>query len=158
ILRAGGSALDAAIAAQLVLNLVEPQSSGIGGGGFVLHWDERAHQLRSYDGRETAPADIEPDVFMDPSGQPRAFWDAVHSGNSAGTPGLLRMLALAHMRHGRLPWHALFEPAIRLAQEGFAVSRRLNVLLAEAGPAQFNASARAYFFSADGRPRAVGER
>ncbi len=158
ILRAGGSALDAAIAAQLVLGLVEPQSSGIGGGGFLLHWDQRVRRLRTYDGRETAPAAIAPDVFMGPDGKPRGFWDAVNSGESVGAPGLLRMLAMAHASHGKLPWPALFEPAIKLAGDGFAVSGRLNRLLAERGPERFDAAARAYFFDAVGQPRAVGEK
>jgi gamma-glutamyltranspeptidase/glutathione hydrolase len=158
ILTAGGSAVDAAIAAQLVLGLVEPQSSGIGGGGFLLHWDERTRRIRAYDGRETAPAAIAPDVFMEPGGKPRGFWDAVTSGESVGVPGLLRMLALAHARHGKLPWRRLFEPAIALADAGFEVSARLNRLLAERGAQRFDAAARAYFFDASGAPRAVGER
>ena len=158
VLRAGGSAVDAAIAAQLVLGLVEPQSSGIGGGGFLLHWDERTRRIRAYDGRETAPAAIAPDVFMESGGKPRSFWDAVTSGESVGVPGLLRMLALAHARHGKLPWRKLFEPAIALAEAGFEVSPRLNRLLAERGAHRFDTAARAYFFDARGEPRAVGER
>src|SRR5688572_9639137 len=117
ILRAGGSALEATIAVQMVLGLVEPQSSGIGGGAFLLHWSQRDKRLRSYDGRETAPA-----AAREPQ--------AMASGAAVGVPGVLRMLEQAHRRHGRLSWSRLFEPAIRLAEEGFAVSPRLNRLLA----------------------------
>ncbi len=156
ILRAGGSAVDAAIAAQLVLNLVEPQSSGIGGGAFLLHWDERARRLRSYDGRETAPAGVSPAVFLAPDGKPRGFWEVVTSGDSVGVPGVVQMLAIAHKRHGRLAWAKLFEPAIALAEKGFPVSHRLNALLATRGPERFDATARAYFFDAAGKPLGVG--
>lgn len=158
ILRAGGSAVDAAITAQLVLNLVEPQSSGIGGGAFLLHWDERMGTLGSFDGRETAPAGLEPDAFQTTDGKPRDFWDVLRSGASVGTPGLVRMLALAHARHGRLPWRRLFEPAIALAEGGFTVSHRLHTLLDARGPDNFDATARDYFFTKDGKPRAIGSR
>ncbi|MEY8876269.1 MAG: gamma-glutamyltransferase, partial [Leptothrix sp. (in: b-proteobacteria)] len=110
MLQAGGSAVDAAIAAQLVLGLVEPQSSGIGGGAFLLHWD--GQQLQSYDGRETAPAGVSERLLLDAAGQPLAFHTAAVGGRAVGVPGVLRMLALAHRRHGRLPWATLFEPAI----------------------------------------------
>jgi gamma-glutamyltranspeptidase/glutathione hydrolase len=158
ILRAGGSALDAAIAAQLVLNLVEPQSSGIGGGAFMLHWDRRARQLSSYDGRETAPAGAMPDLFLTAEGKPMRFPEAVFGGASVGAPGVVRMLALAHARHGRLPWAKLFAPAIGLADAGFTVSPRLGKLLARRGHDRFDAAARAYFFDAAGQPRQPGER
>ena len=101
ILRAGGSAVDAAIAAQMVLNLVEPQSSGIGGGGFMLHYDAETRHVTAYDGRETAPAAVTPELFLDAGGAPLGFWDAVIGGRSVGVPGLLGMLALAHRDHGR---------------------------------------------------------
>ena len=156
ILRAGGSAVDAAIAAQIVLNLVEPQSSGIGGGAFLLHWDERARKLQSYDGRETAPAGVSPAVFLGPDGKPRGFWEVVTSGDSVGVPGLVQLMALAHRRHGRLAWAKLFEPAIALAEKGFPVSHRLNALLATRGPEHFDATARAYFFDNAGKPIAIG--
>ena len=158
MLRKGGSAVDAAIAAQLVLNLVEPQSSGIGGGAFLLHWDAKARDLASYDGRETAPAAARPDRFLTEAGAPMGRRAAVLSGRSVGVPGLLRMLALAHGKHGRLPWRELFAPAIRLAEEGFPVGRRLNMLLTRAGPERFGPTARRYFFDADGKPRPVGHR
>jgi len=130
VLVRGGSALDAAIAVQLVLGLVEPESSGIGGGAFLLYWSEREHRLTSYDGRETAPAAAKPDRFLDASGAPLAWHDAVLSGRSVGVPGVLRMLERAHSVHGRLPWAELFRPAIDLAERGFAPSPRLQRLLA----------------------------
>jgi gamma-glutamyltranspeptidase/glutathione hydrolase len=156
ILRAGGSALDAAIAAQLVLNLVEPQSSGIGGGGFLLHWDSALHKLSTYDGRETAPAAARPDRFLGPDGKPIPFEEAIESGLSVGVPGVLRLLELTHARHGRLRWSRLFQPAIRLAESGFPVSPRLHALLASDPALARNAAARAYFYDAGGRAWPVG--
>src|SRR5258706_278194 len=126
ILRAGGSALDAAIAAQLVLNLVEPQSSGIGGGAFLMHWNEADRRVAAYDGRETAPAAARADRFLRTDGTPMGIGEAIASGRSVGAPGVLRVLELAHSKHGKLPWRRLFEPALRLADEGFAVSPRLH--------------------------------
>jgi len=155
MLRAGGGAVDAAIAAQMVLGLVEPQSSGLGGGGFLLHWGAAARKVTSWDGRETAPAAARPDRFLD-SGRPIPFGRAVKSGLSVGVPGLVAMLEAAHARHGRLPWAQLFEPAIRLAETGFAVSPRLAQLLAATPPATFSPEARAYFYDGAGRPRPVG--
>ena len=130
ILEQGGSAVDAAIAVQLVLGLVEPESSGIGGGAFLLYWSQAEKKLRSYDGRETAPAAARPDRFVK-SGKPMEFMDAVVGGRSVGVPGALRMLELAHRRHGRLAWRELFTPAIELAERGFALSPRLHAVLAE---------------------------
>jgi len=158
ILHAGGSALDAAVAAQLVLNLVEPQSSGIGGGAFVLHWDEAQQRISAYDGRETAPAAARPDRFLRPDGAPMTVPEAIASGRSVGVPGVLRVLALAHGKHGRLPWRRLFEPAIRLAEEGFAVSPRLHRLIAADPLLRRNAAARAYFYLPGGDPLPVGHR
>ena len=155
MLRLGGSAIDAAIAAQLVLNLVEPQSSGIGGGGFLLHWDQQQHRLSSFDGRETAPHSARPDRFMK-NGQPMKFRQAVPGGLSVGTPGLLKMLEQAHKKQGRLPWGQLFQPALQLARKGFAVSPRLNALLHKADPKKFGARARAYFFNPQEKPWPVG--
>jgi gamma-glutamyltranspeptidase/glutathione hydrolase len=123
VLRRGGNAIDAAIATQLVLNLVEPQSSGIGGGAFLVYWSAAEGQVVSFDGRETAPAAARPDRFLDASGKPLAFYDAVVGGRSVGTPGVLRVLELAHRRYGRLAWAALFAPAIELAETGLP-SRR----------------------------------
>jgi gamma-glutamyltranspeptidase/glutathione hydrolase len=158
ILRAGGSALDAAIAVQMVLNLVEPQSSGIGGGAFLLHWDARAKRVSVFDGRETAPAAARPDRFLRADGTPLSLPEAIGSGNSIGVPGVLRMLQLAHTKHGRLPWRRLFEPAIRLAGQGFAVSPRLHRLIAADPLLGRFAAARAYFYLPDGSPLPVGHR
>ncbi|HEU4645809.1 MAG TPA: gamma-glutamyltransferase family protein [Burkholderiales bacterium] len=125
ILRAGGSAADAAIAVQLVLGLVEPQSSGLGGGAFVLHWSDQERRVRSYDARETAPAAARPERFLDRHGNSEQFMAAVTSGRSVGVPGVPRLLETLHRKHGRLPWARLFEPAIRLADQGFIKTRRL---------------------------------
>ena len=156
MLRAGGSAVDAAIATQLVLNLVEPQSSGIGGGAFILHWHAGDKKLVTYDGREQAPAAAQPGRFLQDDGSPRRLRDAIFGGLSIGVPGLVRVMALAHDRHGKLPWAKLFEPAIRLSKRGFAVSRRLNLLLRWIGAAGFSPAARAYFFDADDSARPTG--
>ncbi len=155
ILRQGGSAVDAAIAAQLVLGLVEPQSSGLGGGAFVLHWDDAGRELRTYDGRETAPAAAKPDRFLR-NGSPIPFDTAVHSGLSIGTPGLVRLLEAIHRAHGKLDWARLFEPAIALAAGGFPVSPRLSFMLRWRGADSFDAAARAYFFDENGQARPVG--
>jgi len=155
ILRRGGTAVDAAIAMQLVLGLVEPQSSGIGGGAFMLVHDAKRNRLVAYDGRETAPAAARPDRFLDANGRPQPFNDAVSGGRSVGVPGVVALLAETHARHGRLPWAQLFGPAIALAERGFAVSPLLHdTLVGERTLAQ--ARARAYFFDDAGRPRAVG--
>lgn len=156
ILRAGGTAVDAAIAVQMVLGLVEPQSSGIGGGLFLLHWDEKQGAVKSYDGRETAPMAAKEGRFFDARHRPMERYDAIASGLAVGTPGALRALELAHRRHGRLPWARLFEPAIRLAREGFPLSRRLNRLLQHERYLALNAEARALFYAADGQPKPVG--
>ncbi|PKD44885.1 gamma-glutamyltransferase [Rhodohalobacter barkolensis] len=128
IIQAGGSAVDAAIAVQMVLTLVEPQSSGIGGGAFLLNWD--GEQVYAYNGRESAPAAADENHFLDENGDPLPFRDAVRSGKSVGVPGTIAMLKQAHERHGVLPWSELFEPAITLAENGFKVSPRLSQLLA----------------------------
>lgn len=154
ILRAGGSAVDAAIAVQMVLSLVEPQSSGIGGGAFLLHFDGR--RVQAFDGRETAPAGATPQMFLDADGKPLAFMQAVASGRSVGVPGAVAMLAQAHRQHGKLPWARLFDPAIELAEQGFAVSPRLNGLLATETALKADPVAAAYFYQADGTPHPVG--
>ena len=158
ILRAGGSALDAALAVQLALNVVEPQSSGIGGGAFLLHWQEDSKRTSAYDGRETAPAAARPDRFLRPDGSPMTLGEAIPSGRSVGVPGALRMLELAHRRHGSLPWRALFAPAIRLAEEGFEVSPRLHRLIAADPLLRRNAAARAFFYLPDDRALPAGHR
>jgi gamma-glutamyltranspeptidase/glutathione hydrolase len=156
ILRAGGSATDAAIAIQFVLNLVEPQSSGIGGGAFMLHWDEAARKVTTLDGRETAPAAAKPDRFIGPDGRPMRFVDAVVGGRSVGVPGTLKLLEEAHRRWGRLRWPQLLAPAIALAEDGFAVSPRLNGLLSGERHLAKDARAAAYFYEPDGRAKAIG--
>jgi gamma-glutamyltranspeptidase/glutathione hydrolase len=130
LLKRGGSAVDAAIAVQMVLGLVEPESSGIGGGAFLVHWSQAEKKVRTYDGRETAPAAAMPHRFLDKDGRPLGFFDAAVGGRSVGVPGVLRMLELAHRAHGRLPWAELFRPAIELAEKGFAPSPKLQALLA----------------------------
>ncbi len=155
ILKQGGSAVDAAVAVLLVLNLVEPQSSGIGGGAFMLVHDAKRHKLLAYDGRETAPGAAKSDRFLDAAGKPLRFIEAVVGGRSVGVPGVVALLAEAHRRHGRLPWAQLFAPAIELARHGFAVSPLLYRSLA-AEKHLDQARAQAYFYAAPGRPHAVG--
>ena len=158
ILRAGGSAVDAAIAVQMVLGLVEPQSSGIGGGAFLLHWSQAQKRVRSYDGRETAPQSAGLDRFLDASGQPLARELAIESGRSVGVPGVLRMLELAHSRHGRLPWRRLFESAIRLAESGFPMSPRLNRLLERESALRNDPAARRLYYGDGDRAKPLGAR
>ncbi len=154
ILKQGGNAVDAAIAVQLVLGLVEPQSSGLGGGAFLLLHDAKANRLIAYDGRETAPAAATPDRFMQ-DGKPMSFYAAVVGGRAVGVPGTVRLLEVAHRQHGKLNWSALFAPAIALAEQGFAVSPRLHALLA-AERHLTQPRARSYFYAADGKPLPVG--
>jgi gamma-glutamyltranspeptidase/glutathione hydrolase len=156
VIRRGGSAVDAAIATELVLGLVEPQSSGLGGGGFLLHYAARDAKLEAYDGRETAPAAAKPNRFLGANGQPLDWPAAVISGKSVGVPGLLRLFELAHRRHGKLLWPKLFEPAIRLAQEGFPISPRLNALVAADRFLPLDANARRYFYLPDGKAKPAG--
>jgi gamma-glutamyltranspeptidase/glutathione hydrolase len=160
ILREGGGAVDAAIAVQLVLSLVEPQSSGVGGGAFMLFYDVPRNggkpQITAYEGRETAPAAATPDMFLADNGRAASFATVGVGGLAVGVPGVMRMLELAHREHGRLPWAKLFEPAIELADQGFPVSTRLHALLDG-----FKRFARAddfrrYFYDANGEPRPVG--
>jgi gamma-glutamyltranspeptidase/glutathione hydrolase len=154
ILKQGGSAIDAAIAVQLVLTLVEPQSSGIGGGAFLMHYDGR--KVQAYDGRETAPAAATDKLFQNPDGTPLARMAGVVGGRSVGVPGVLRMLALAHKQHGKLAWKALFAPAIALSEHGFAVSPRLQSLIARDQYLAKDPDSRAYFYDQDGQAWPVG--
>jgi len=154
VLKAGGSAVDAAIAVQMVLGLVEPQSSGLGGGAFLLHWDGR--HVEAYDGRETAPAEADERLFLAPDGKPLSFYAAVVGGRAVGAPGALKMLELAHRQHGKLPWARLFEPAILLAERGFQVSPRLHELLRGEKYLRQDPVAASYFYAADGQPWPVG--
>lgn len=155
ILRSGGSAVDAAIATLVTLNLVEPESSGIGGGGYMVYSDRGAAPV-TYDGRETAPAAATGDWFLK-NGRPMAFSDAQPGGKSVGVPGNLRMLALAHQQHGKLPWAALFQPAIRLARTGFAITPRLHHSLDKyRATGALSADARVLFYRPDGSVVPVG--
>jgi gamma-glutamyltranspeptidase/glutathione hydrolase len=156
MLRAGGSAVDAAVAAQMVLTLVEPQSSGIGGGALLMHWDGQT--VQAWDGRETAPAAADERLLLGPDGKPLPFLTAAVGGRAVGAPGVLRLLQAAHQAHGRLPWAQLFEPAIRLSQEGFAVSPRLHAQLKADTALPLDPQARGYFYTPDGQPLPVGHR
>jgi len=154
MLKQGGAAIDAAIATQLVLTLVEPQSSGIGGGAFLMYFD--GQKVQSYDGRETAPAAADEHLFQDKDGRAVSRETGVIGGRSVGAPGVLRMLELAHKEHGKLPWKTLFGPAIKLAENGFAVSPRLNLLLNWDKYLVRDPVAAAYFFDKDKKPWPVG--
>jgi gamma-glutamyltranspeptidase/glutathione hydrolase len=155
MLRAGGSAVDAAIATLVTLNLVEPQSSGIGGGGYMVYSDRGGVPV-TYDGRETAPHAAASDWWL-VNGQPMPFDEAQPGGKSVGVPGNLRMIALAHREHGKLPWAKLFEPAIRLARAGFKITPRLhNSLDKYRATGALSAEARALFYEADGSAKPVG--
>lgn len=157
MLTAGGSAVDAAIATQLVLGLVEPQSSGIGGGAFMLHYEAKTKDTQSYDGRETAPASVTENLFLGTDGKPRDFIENVVGGRAVGVPGMLRMMAMAHKAHGKLPWDVLFGPAIHLAENGFPISPRLYMMLGNAKTiaSRFSEMHRHYYDSA-GNPFPVG--
>ncbi|MBQ1785006.1 MAG: gamma-glutamyltransferase [Gammaproteobacteria bacterium] len=156
-LERGGTAADAVVAAQWVLTLVEPQSSGLGGGAFMLYYDADTRQLFSYDGRETAPAAVRSGSYVDDDGTPRDWWSIVASGHSVGVPGVVAMLGTAHRRYGRLPWSALVKPAQGLAERGVAVSPRLAGLLrAIPHPNLASAGAAQQYFFPDGQPLAAG--
>ena len=154
VLRAGGSAVDAAIAAQMVLSVVEPQSSGIGGGAFLLHFDGR--EVEAFDGRETAPAAADERLFLGPDGRPLASIEAVVGGRSVGVPGVLKMLEMAHRQHGKLPWASLFAPAIAIAENGFRVTPRLNRQAEGDASLRQDPAAAAYFYGPDGRAHPAG--
>jgi len=154
VLKAGGSTVDAAIAVQMVLALVEPQSSGIGGGAFLLL--DAGGEVTAWDGRETAPAAADEKLFLGPDGKPLAFYDGVVGGRSVGVPGAVRMLEAAHKAHGKLPWAQLIQPAIRLAEQGFAVSPRLHALLQDERYLKQDPVAARYFYDAEDRPWPVG--
>ncbi|MEI9995886.1 MAG: gamma-glutamyltransferase [Rhizomicrobium sp.] len=157
MLRQGGSAVDAVIAAQLVLTLVEPESSGIGGGAFLMLYDPKTRRTLSFDGREAAPASATPGMFLDASGKPRQHFDAVPGGLSTGVPGVIALFDLVHRRYGRLPWAKLFDPAIKLATNGFPVSRKLAAELKAYPQMAQMPDIKRYFFHADGTPLAQGE-
>lgn len=155
VLRSGGTAADAAVAVQAVLGLVEPQSSGIGGGAFLLYWDASARNLITIDGRETAPASATPGRFLDDEGEKRGFWKSMVGGQSVGVPGTVRSFDLLHQLFGNRPWAELFEFAIQLAEDGFAVSPRLSTSIARAKHLDRFDTTRDYFFQ-DGKARDAG--
>lgn len=158
VLRRGGSAIDAAIAVQAMLSLVEPQSSGMGGGAFLHYYDAARRTTVVYDGREVAPAGATPDMFLDDNGAPLPFDRAVLSGRATGVPGAVAMLALAHREHGRLAWNSLFADAERTAREGFLVSPRLARLIAAEPPEMSAPDVRTYFVKPDGSLVHAGDR
>ena len=158
VLKAGGSAIDAAVAVQAVLGLVEPQSSGLGGGAFMVYYDAKTQQVTAYDGRETAPMGASPDMFLGPGGKPLPFFQAILSGRSAGVPGAIAMLYLAHHEHGRKPWNSLFADAEKLADDGFVVSPRLDFMIHLTFAPQPSApDAVRYFTKADGAKYKAGD-
>jgi len=157
VLKAGGSAVDAAVAVQATLGLVEPQSSGLGGGAFLLHYDAATGKVTAYDGRETAPAGATSDMFLDDDGKPLPYADAVTSGRSTGAPGVMAMLGLAHERHGVLPWSSLLETATGAADEGFVVPKRLARFANSPFPQATLPDARALFGKPDGTTVQAGE-
>ncbi len=155
----GGNAVDAMVAAQIMLSLVEPQSSGLGGGSFAVYWHAKQRQLTTFDGRETAPADVTPTLFQDKNGQALTFEDAVVGGRSVGTPGTVKLLWDMHQRYGQLPWQALFKPTIKQATEGFIVSPRLvNLIEKSQTTLKKHPATRRYFFTETGQPIALGTR
>lgn len=154
MLRQGGSAIDAAIAMQAVLTLVEPQATGIGGGAFIMYWDGK--RVQAFDGRETAPAGATENLFMRPDGKPMEFSEAQIGGRSVGTPGVMRALEMAHRQHGRLPWAKLFEPAISLAEKGFPISQRLYTQVAADKFLANSPEMAVYFLDAQGKPKPAG--
>ena len=159
VLREGGTAVDAAVAVQAVLGLVEPQSSGLGGGAFMVHYQARTGEVTAYDGRETAPSGATPDMFVGPDGKPLGFVEAILSGRSTGVPGAVAMLAKAHRDHGARPWSGLFGDAERLADEGFIVSPRLAAIIASPRvPENAAPDVIAYFTRPDGAKYAAGDR
>lgn len=158
VLEAGGTAMDAAVAVQFMLNLVEPESSGIGGGAFLLYWDASEKQLLTYDGREKAPMSATPEYFFGDDGKPKKWSEALTGGLSVGVPGTLRLLEVAHAEHGLAPWGSLIQPTIELAESGFEVSEKLSKSIAAAGERGLTTfeTTRNYFFNEDGSARAAG--
>ncbi|HWA91182.1 MAG TPA: gamma-glutamyltransferase [Rhizomicrobium sp.] len=157
MLRKHGSAVDAAIAAQMVLTLVEPESSGIGGGAFMLLWDAKKKHMTSFDGRETAPQSASPGMFLDANAKPRGKMEVIPGGLSVGIPGVVAMLDLAHKKYGKLPWAVLFQPAIDLATKGVPVAKKLAATLREYPQMARMPDIKAHFYHDDGTPYAQGE-
>lgn len=158
VLRNGGTAVDAAVAVQMVLGVVEPQASGLGGGGFLLFYDAATRAITVYDGRETAPAGATPTMLLGADGKPLPFPQAVVSGISVGVPGAVALLELAHREHGRMAWAELFKPAVALAREGFPVSPRLAAWLGDIKSFANEPAARAIYYNGDGSPKKQGDR
>ncbi|NLQ16452.1 gamma-glutamyltransferase [Marinomonas sp. M1K-6] len=159
ILKAGGSAIDALVAVQMTLGLVEPQSSGLGGGAFAVYYDATTQKLTTFDGRETAPREATPELFQDEKGQPLSFYDAVVGGRSVGTPGTVKLMGELHTRYGKMLWADLLAPAETLAQAGFIVSPRLaDAIKGSAERLSRYPATKAYFFNLDGTPREAGSR
>jgi len=157
VLEMGGNAIDAMVATQLMLGLVEPQSSGLGGGAFLVYYDASSDAITTYDGRETAPMAATPRLFQNEQGEKLKWWDAVVGGRSVGTPGTVKLMYETHKRHGSLNWESLVQPAIDLAESGFAVSPRLNKLISnDTERLSIHPDTKAYFFDADGAPHPVG--
>lgn len=157
VLNNGGNAIDAMVAVQTVLGLVEPQSSGLGGGAFLLYYDAKQQTLRAFNGRETAPAAITSAHFLDETGKPYPHLTAVNGGHSVATPSVVKLMAQTHQRYGKTPWVTLFKPAATLAREGFEVSNRLERLITWAQPELLaNPQTRALFFDRDGQPLKAG--
>lgn len=157
VLNEGGSAIDALVAVQMMLGLVEPQSSGLGGGAFVVYYDAKTQNLTTFDGRETAPQEATPELFQDENGKPLKFYNAVVGGRSVGTPGTVKLMGDLHEKYGRLSWSRLLQPALKTAEEGFEVSARLASSI-EGGKerlARYPAT-KAYFFDASGDPLKEG--
>ncbi|MEH6458162.1 MAG: gamma-glutamyltransferase, partial [Cocleimonas sp.] len=156
IIEKGGSAIDAAITVQMVLNLVEPESSGIGGGAFSLYWDNVEKKLTSYDGREKAPMLADGKLFQE-NGKNMNWWEALAGGRAVGVPGVIAMLEMTHKQHGKLPWVDLFEDAIKLAEEGFEISPKLGAsILNKTNPALGRYEETWEYFFPDGKPIAAG--
>ncbi|SDE70873.1 gamma-glutamyltransferase [Rhodospira trueperi] len=158
VLAEGGTAADAAVAVQMMLNLVEPQSSGIGGGAFALYWDASERRLITLDGREKAPMAADETYWLGPDGEPVSWWDAVVGGRSVGVPGTLKLLETMHQRYGSQAWADLLQPTIETADAGFEISPRLAESIAAAQEKKLDLfeTARAYFFAADGTPKTAG--
>ena len=158
VLKRGGNAIDAMVAVQFMLNLVEPQSSGIGGGAFLLYFDAEAGALTTFDGREKAPMAAGPDYFLQADGEPMGWWDAVIGGRSVGVPGTLKLLHDVHSQHGSLPWAELLQPTIDLARGGFEISKRMAGSIKSAQERSLDKfeATRNYFFNADGTPKEAG--
>lgn len=158
VLKRGGSAADAALAVQTMLSLVEPQSSGVGGGAFLNYYDAQTGKITIYDGRETAPAQASRTMFLNESGEPLGFREAVVSGRATGVPGAIAALGMLHEEHGVLPWNSLFDAPIRTAEEGFVISPRLGRFLGIEFPQLSQPDAAAYFARPDGTRKQAGDR